>query len=377
MRRIYLDNNATTGVDPRVLDAMMDDLSGIPANPSSVHHFGQEARKQITRARQAISGALHVKPHELIFTSGGTESLNMILRGFSGFSGGHILTSNVEHSAVFNTLQALEKKGAKVTYLPAGLWGAVRLEQIEEAIRKETKLIVLSAVNNETGVKIDLEKIANLAKQASIPFVVDGVSLLGKEPFKIHDGISAMAFSGHKLHAPKGIGLAYIRSHFKLDPLFTGGDQEFAKRAGTENLSGILGLAKAVELLKNELPEATQRMQKLRDRLIEGLMEKLGNIVVHGQGPRIANTANISFPGAEGESLLMKLDLEGIAVSHGSACSSGALEPSRILRNMGIPADIARSSLRFSLSRFTTQEEIDTCIEIIVKLIPRKGSIAN
>jgi cysteine desulfurase len=374
MIRIYLDNNATTGVDPRVLDAMMDDLSGIPANPSSVHHFGQEARKQIARARQTISGILHVKPHELIFTSGGTEALNMILRGISG---GHILTSDVEHSAVFNTLQMLEKKGAKATYLPAGLWGAVRPEQIEEAIRKETKLIVLSAVNNETGVKIDLEKIANLAKQASIPFVVDAVSLLGKESFKIHDGISAMAFSGHKLHAPKGIGLAFIRSHFKFDPLLTGGDQEFSKRAGTENLSGILGLAKAIELLKTELPEATHQMQKLRDRLIEGLMEKLGNIVVHGQGPRIANTANISFPGAEGESLLMKLDLAGIAVSHGSACSSGALEPSRILRNMGIPANIARSSLRFSLSRFTTQEEIDTCIEIIVKLIPRKGSIAH
>jgi len=367
MKRIYLDNNASTGVDPRVLSAMMDDLSGIPGNPSSVHHFGQEARKSLAQARQTISESLHVKPNELVFTSGGTEALNMILRGFWAVHPKcHIVTSNIEHSSVYHTLQSLEKKGASVTYLPAGLWGAIRIEQLADL---RPHLIVLGSVNNETGVKTDIEAIARFAYEANIPFVVDAVSHLGKEVLKIPLGISAMAFSGHKFHAPKGIGLAFIRSSLKIEPQLTGGDQEHSKRAGTENLAGILGLAKAIELLKTELPSATARMQQLRDRLIEGLMEKCGNIVVHGQGPRICNTANISFPNAEGESLLMKLDLAGISASHGSACSSGALEPSRILLNMGIPPSVARTSLRFSLSRFTTAEEIETVIEIVPKLL--------
>lgn len=368
MKRIYLDNNASTGLDPRVLEAMMDDLCSIPGNPSSIHHFGQEARKRLTLARQTISGYLHVKPGELFFTSGGTEALNMILRGFYAFRPNcHILTSDIEHSSIYHTLQLLEKKGASVTYLPAGLWGAVRAQQITDL---RPHLIVLGSVNNETGVKTDIEAIADFAHRQNIPFVVDAVSHLGKECFRIPLGISAMAFSGHKLHAPKGIGLAFIRSSFKVEPLLIGGDQEHSKRAGTENLSGILGLAKAIELLKTELPSATERMQSLRDKLIEGLMRRCGNIVVHGQGPRICNTANIAFPGVEGESLLIKLDLNGISVSHGSACSSGALQPSRILLNMGIPSSIASASLRFSLSRWTTEEEIDTTIDVVGKLIP-------
>lgn len=367
MRRIYLDNNASTGVDPKVLNAMMDDLSGIPGNPSSIHYFGQEARKQLSLARQMIGESLHVKPSELVFTSGGTEALNMILRGFwATHPKCHIVTSNIEHSAVYHTLQALEKKGASVTYLPAGLWGAVRLEQLKDL---RPHLIVLGSVNNETGVKTDIETIAHFAHEANIPFVVDAVSHLGKEVLKIPPGVSAMVFSGHKIHAPKGIGLAFMRTSLKIEPELTGGDQEHSKRAGTENLSGILGLAQAIELLNTELPSATARMQQLRDRLIEGLMNKCGNIVVHGQGPRICNTANISFPHAEGESLLMKLDLNGISVSHGSACSSGALEPSRILLNMGIPPAVARTSLRFSLSRFTTAEEIEAVLEIVPKLL--------
>lgn len=367
MKRIYLDNNASTGVDPRVLTAMLDDLSGIPGNPSSVHHFGKEARKRLHQARETIAHSFHVKPNELIFTSGGTEGINMLLRGFYALHPGcHIVTSNVEHACVYHTLQLLEQKGAKVTYLPAGLLGAVRVQQLSEL---KPHLIILGSVNNETGVKTDINAIADFAHHQNIPFIVDAVSHLGKEILKIPPGVSGMVFSGHKFHAPKGTGLAFVRSSLKIEPLLTGGDQEASKRAGTENLAGILGLAKAIELLDSELPQATERMQKLRDNLIEGLMTICGNIVVHGQGPRICNTANIGFPGAEGESLLMKLDLAGISVSHGSACSSGALEPSRILLNMGIPSSIARTTLRFSLSRFTTEDEIKTTLEIFASLL--------
>lgn len=371
MKRIYLDNNSTTSVDPRVLQVMVDDLSGPPANPSSIHHFGQEARKQITQARYSMSEFFQVKPSELFFTSGGTESLNWILRGFvSQNPKCRIVTSNVEHACINTTLQHLQQSGVDVTYLPVGLWGAVRLQQLEEHCNSnKPDLIILGSVNNETGVKTDIDALARFALEHQIPFVVDAVSHLGKELFHIPRGVAAMAFSGHKIHGPKGVGLAFIRSGFKIAPLITGGNQEQTKRAGTENLSGILGFAKALELLKTELPEASERMKRLRDRLIEGLMQHCGNIVIHGQGPRICNTAHISFPRAEGESLLMQLDLKGVATSHGSACSSGALEPSRILINMGIAPSIARTSLRFSLSRFTTEAEIDSTIQYISELI--------
>lgn len=371
MKKIYLDNNATTALDPRVIDAMQDVMTPLPFNSSSVHSFGQESRKLLTKSRDTIAHALHVKPQELIFTSGGTEALNLLIRGFYT-PGSHIISSNVEHPAVRETLQSLEKQGAKVTYLPAGLWGAIQPHQLEEALSSDTRLIVLTAANNITGVKTDLPAIAQIAHQRNIPFIVDGVQLLGKELFHIPPGVSAMAFSGHKLHGPTGIGLAFVRSAYKLRPQMTGGSQELGRRAGTENLLGIVGLAKAVELLSVELPAATQRMQKLRDKLTEGLMFNLGNIVVHGQGPRICNTVHIGFPGIDGETLLLQLDLAGIAASHGSACTSGGLEPSPILLNMQIPASIARTSIRFSLSRTTTEQEIDTAIDLISDLVRKQ-----
>jgi cysteine desulfurase len=228
------------------------------------------------------------------------------------------------------------------------------------------------AANNITGVKTDINAIAATAHRRNIPFIVDGVQLFGKENFHIPAGVSAMAFSGHKLHGPAGIGFAFVRSPYKLPAQITGGSQEHGRRAGTENLLGIVGLAKAVELLATELPAATERMRTLRDRLTEGLMEKLGNIVIHGQGPRICNTIHIGFPGIDGETLLMQLDIAGIAASHGSACTSGGLEPSPILLNMNIPASVARTSIRFSLCRLTTQDDIDTAIELISKLIQQQ-----
>jgi cysteine desulfurase len=369
MKRIYLDNNATTGLDPRVLQAMLQDLSDQPANPSSIHFYGQEARKRLYRARESIAQILNVTPNELIFTSGGTESLNMLIQGFYTLNPlQHIVTSNVEHSCVLNTLQALEKKGARVTYLPAGLWGNVQLFQIENL---DPDIMIFSSVNNETGVKLDIEAIAYFAEKRRIPLIIDGVCHLGKEPFIIHKGVTAAAFSGHKLHAPKGIGLTFLRKKTPLNPLIYGGNQEHAKRAGTENLAGIVGLAKAIELLPLELPAASERMKTLISHLHTNLKQMLPDLNINGQGPIVCNTANIAFTTLDAESLLFQLDQKGVAVSHGSACSSGALEPSRILLNMGLSQEIARSSLRFSLSRWTTLEEIDTTCNIIRTLITR------
>jgi cysteine desulfurase len=367
MKKIYLDNNATTPLDPRVINAMQETLTPIPFNTSSVHSFGQEAKKLLTTSRDTLAHALHVKPHQIVFTSGGTEALNFLIRGFySLFPGCHILTSNVEHPAVHETLKSLH---ANITYLNAGLWGALHPHQIEEAITPATHLIVLTAANNITGVETDIAAIASIAEKYNIHFIVDAVQLLGKKIFHIPSGISALAFSAHKLHGPLGIGCALLQTRDQLPPLITGGPQENARRAGTPNLLGIVGFAKAAELLANELPAATEKMVALRNRLTDSLMQTIGNIVVHGQGPRLCNTVHIGFPGADGETLLMQLDLAGIAVSHGSACTSGGLEPSPILLNMGIPLSVARSSLRFSLSRFTTQDDIDFTIDTITRIL--------
>jgi len=368
-RRIYLDNNASTPVDPRVIQAMAEDLEKHYGNPSSVHFFGQVSRKRLTQARDLIADYLKVKPKEIMFTSGGTEAINMILRGYLQLHPhSHVITSTAEHSAVFSTLKSLEK-GCQihVDYLSPGLWGAIKPNAVKQAIRPNTRLIALMAVNNETGVKTDIEAISEIAKETGVPLFVDGVALLGKELFTIPEGVSFMAFSGHKFHGPKGIGFAYVKSSEKLSQLLTGGDQEFGRRGGTENMTGIIGLAKAIEILKKELPASSERMASLRDFFESELTKCLSGVSVNGQGPRVCNTVNLSFEGIEGENLLMALDLEGIAVSHGSACSSGALEPSRILLNMGVPA--ARSSVRFSLSRFTTREEIEAAVGTIVRLV--------
>jgi cysteine desulfurase len=372
VRKIYLDNNATTGIDLRVLEAMQEVLSPIPLNPSSAHQLGREAKQYLIRSRDTVAHYLGVRPQEVIFTSGATESLNFLIRGFYALHpGSHIISSNVEHPAVRLTLADLERLGARVTYLPVGLWGAPRPEDVEAAITDKTRLISLMAVNNITGVKTDIKAIAAIADKHQIPFVVDAVQLLGKETFHIPRGISGIAFSGHKIHGPQGISACILRSPHKLPLLITGGPQEHGKRGGTENLPAIVGFAKAIELLSLELPAATERMQKLRDHLIEGISRMTGNIVVHGQGPRICNTAHIGFPGIDGETLLLKLDLAGIIASHGSACTSGGLEISPILLEMGIPPSLAKSSLRFSLSRWTTHEEIDAALSVLSDLLKK------
>lgn len=356
-RMIYLDNNSTTKIDPAVLAEVMPILNGPPSNPSSVHRLGQEARARVAGATKQIAAHFGVKTKEVVFTSGATEALNVVIRSVP--SGLHIITSSLEHIAV---LEAVKLTGCTVTYLdPEPGKGAITAAQIAAALQPNTAMIVVMAANNETGVKTDLEPIAALAEEKRIALVVDGVAQVGKEPFTLYPGISALCLSGHKIHAPQGIGVAIIRSRFPARPLIVGGPQQRGVRGGTENVAGIVGLAKALEF--------TTDVAHLRDRLEAGLRSKLSDVVVHGENaPRVGNVSNMAFPGVEGEWLLMQLDLAGIAVSHGAACSSGALEPSRVLLNMGIAPKLARSSIRFSLSRFTTEAEIDRTIETVVKL---------
>lgn len=365
---IYLDNNATTYLHPAVIEEMNKEFALGPANPSSVHSFGRAAKALLLQSRQTIADFFDVSPKEVIFTSSGTEAINLLIRGsLASCSPGEIITSDIEHSAVIRTIEALKDFSPKA--LPAGLWGTIRPEQLRDAINPSTRLIALSAANGETGVKLDLEQIATIAHEHKIPLVIDGVALLGKELFSLPKGVSGIAFSGHKIHGPKGIGIAIARSTLSLTPLITGGGQEYGKRSGTENLAGIAGMAKAISLLEEEFPEGTETMLTLRSHFEAEIQKNLPRTVINGGGPRIPNTSSISFPNIDGESLLIQLDRVGIAASLGAACSSGALEPSRVLLNMGIPRDLARSTLRFSLSRYTPKEKVNRAIELICQQV--------
>lgn len=372
MNRIYFDHNATTALDPSVLETMVSELRGPPANPSSTHYFGKKAKAALTKARELIASYFSVKPEALIFTSGATESLNALLRSlFGSRPKGHLVTTALEHSAVYETVRYLEGTGLSVSFVPVDSWGAPRVEAIEEAIQSDTRAIVLSAANTETGVKLDIEAIAALAERRGIPLILDAVAFIGKEPWIMYSGISALAFSGHKFHGPKGIGGMVIRPDLKFSPLITGGGQESLRRSGTEFLAGILGLARAFEILIERQPEITAHLSSLRDHLEKGLLREFSELQINGEGPRISNTSNLFFPGVDGETLLMHLDMAGVAASHGSACSSGALEPSRVLQQMGFPLRRVRSSLRFSLGRMNTLAEVDACIERTSEIISK------
>jgi cysteine desulfurase len=364
MKKIYLDNNATTALDPKVIDEMFTIANLGPLNPSSVHSLGRKARGYLEDSRETIANFLHVPSKEIFFTSSGTESLNLLIKGMlSEKTKGHILSSNVEHSAVYQTLLTLEKKGFDLTLLSPNSQGSISLKQVEDSITPHTTLVALSWVNGETGAKTDIPAIASFCKEKNIPLIVDGVALMGKELFTIPEGVTGMAFAGHKFHGPK-ISFAYINKNAKITPQITGGHQEHSLRAGTEDLMNIVGLAKAVELLNTYLPEATGRMEKLRD-LFESELYKLIPVEINGESPRICNVSNVYFKGKEAESLLFQLDRNGIFASHGSACSSFALEPSRILKNMGYLKDRVLGSIRFSFSRNTSEEDIQETISTL------------
>jgi cysteine desulfurase len=378
MNRIYLDNNATTPVEPSVLDAMLPFLSADFGNASSIHTFGQRARAAVETAREQVASLINAKPQEIIFTSGGTESDNHAIFGIAQALSHqrpctHIITSSVEHEAVLNSCQALEKSGIAVTYLAVSHDGLVDLQDVRKAIRPETVLITVMHANNELGAVQPLAEIGRIASEHKICFHTDAVQSIGKIPVDVRVlHLDLLSLSGHKLYAPKGIGAIFIKSGTRLRQFLFGGHHQRGFRPGTENVAGIVGLGKAAELARLSLAEDAARISGLRNQLEQGLLGRVPDARANGAAaPRTPNTSNITFEGIEGEALVIALDLQGLACSTGAACSSGALEPSHVLTAIGLSASEARASLRFSLGRHTTAGEIDAALEIIPSAVER------
>ncbi len=358
---INLDNNATTRLAPEVIELIQKELLEGQGNPSSIHGIGREARAKLTKARREIASFFSCTPQEVLFNSSATEGLNTLIFG-SVKPADQVITSAIEHSAVSAPLAELEKKGVSVIRLPCGKEGCVSPSDLRQMIDEKTSLIVIQAVNSETGVINDLEELSDIAYQKRVPFIVDGVAALGKIPLTWFKGISAWCFSGHKIHGPLGVGFSLVRPSFRFTPLIFGGGQEYGKRSGSENVMGCLALAKAVELSFEGLEKRVKSIESLRDFFEESLIKLYPKISVNGLGKRVCNTTNLCFHGMDGETLLMRLDQLNIAASLGSACSTGALQPSKTLLEMGLTQKEALSSLRFSLSRFTTREEIEEAL---------------
>jgi cysteine desulfurase len=378
MNRVYFDHNATTAVDREVLDAMLPFFSAEFGNAASIHTVGQRARAAVETAREQVAALLNARPQEIVFTSGGTESDNHAIFGIVRSAPGatkHIVTSSIEHEAVLNTCQALEKEGLatasgagiNVTYLPVGANGVVDPEALRDAIRPQTCLITVMHANNELGAVQPLEQIGKIAAQNDIYFHTDAVQSIGKLPVDVEKlGVDLLALSAHKFYGPKGVGALYIRGGTRLKQLLYGGHHQRGFRPGTENVPGIVGLGKAADLARISLAQDSPRIAALRDALEQGLVARVPHARANAAAaPRTPNTTNITFPGIEGEALIIALDMKGIACSTGAACSSGAVEPSHVLTAIGLPADEARASIRFSLGRHTTQAEIDYALEAI------------
>jgi cysteine desulfurase len=370
MNRVYLDFNATTPVEPAVLDAMLPYFSAEFANAASIHTPGQKARAAVEGAREQVASLIGARTQEIVFTSGGTESDNHAIFGIVEAAGGrekHVITSAIEHEAVLNACQALEKQGVRVTYLPTNREGLIDLDDLRRAIRPETILITVMHANNELGTVQPLEEIGRIAKEADVYFQTDAVQSAGKIPINVNKlQVELLSISGHKLYAPKGIGALYVRGGTRLRQLLYGGHHQRGFRPGTENVAGIVGLGKAAEIARKSLAEDAVRISALRDQLQQGLLQRVPQSRANGgAAPRTPNTTNIVFPGVEGEALLIALDLKGLACSTGAACSSGAVEPSHVLTAIGLPADEARASLRFSLGRHTTSADIDFALNVV------------
>ena len=372
MARIYLDHNATTPVDPAVLEAMLPYFSADYGNASSIHTFGQRARAAVETAREQVAALLHARPQEIVFTSGGTESDNHAIFGvvqprLQGQPAPHIITTAIEHEAVLNTCQALEKQGARVTYLPVSRDGLINLDELAQIICPETALITVMHANNELGTIQPLEQIGRIAADRDIYFHTDAVQSAGKIPLNVEAcQLDLLSLSGHKIYAPKGIGALYIKTGTRLQQFLYGGHHQRGFRPGTENVAGIVGLGKAAELARLALAEDAARISALRDRLEQGLLARVPDAHANGaSAPRTPNTSNLTFSAIEGEALVIALDLKGLACSTGAACSSGAVEPSHVLTAIGLAASEARASVRFSLGRHTTSAEIDAALEIV------------
>ncbi len=372
-RRIYLDHNATTPVEPAVVDAMLPYFGAEYGNASSIHAFGQRARAAVETAREQVAALLNARPQEIVFTSGGTESDNQAIFGIvrnamkKGAAAPHVITTTIEHEAVLNACQELEREGAAVTYLAVNENGLIDVEELRKAIRPETVLITVMHANNELGTVQPLEEIGAIAAEADVYFHTDAVQSAGKIAMDVRKlQADLLAISAHKLYGPKGVGATFVKGGTRLKQLLYGGHHQRGFRPGTENVPGIVGLGKAAELAREDLPVDERRMAGLRDKLERGLLEKVPDAAVNaGAGPRTPNTTNVLFPGIEGEALVIAADLRGLACSTGAACSSGAVEPSHVLTAIGRKPDEARASIRFSLGRHSTEEDVDDALKII------------
>jgi len=372
--KVYLDNNATTKVDEEVVKAMIPYFSEYYGNPFSLHLFGNETGLAVTQARQTIADILKAKPNEIIFTASGSEADNLAIRGIAKaykHRGKHIITSTIEHPAVKNTFMDLMEDGFEITMVPVDENGVMIMDEFKKALREDTILVSVMHANNEVGSFQPIEEIAKITKERKIIFHVDAVQTMGKvEIYPEKMGIDLLSFSGHKFHAPKGIGVLYKRDGVRLARIITGGNQEGKRRPGTSNVPYIVGLAKALQMAVANMKEEWKREETLRNYFEDEVSKRIPEIKINGKGARrLPGTSSITFKYLEGESMLLNLSLKGIAVSSGSACSSDSLQPSHVLLAMGVPAEFAHGTLRFSLSKYTTKEEIDYTIESLVEII--------
>lgn len=373
LRRIYFDNNATTPVLPEVLEAMRPYFNERFGNASSIHHHGQETRAAVERARESVAALLGCRSAEVVFTSGGTEADNLAIFGLVK-PGDHLITSTIEHHAVLNSGKRLQEMGCEVSYVPVDGQGLVNPEDVRRALRPNTRLISIMTANNETGVLQPVEEIGRIAVEADVYFHTDAVQAAGKVPLDVKRiACDLLSISAHKMHAPQGIGALYVRKGTLLQPLLYGGSHERSRRAGTENVPAIVALGAAAEVARRGLSDGSVRqLAALRDRLQAGVLAVVNAAEVNGGGvPRVPNTSNIYFDYIEGEALVIALDLKGLAVSTGAACSSGAIEPSHVLTAMGLRSERARASIRFSLGKQNTAEEVDLALALIPQAVAR------
>lgn len=376
MERIYLDNAATTRVRPEVAEAVLPAMTETYGNASSVHSFGREAKKAMEKARAQVAAAIGAKKEEIYFTAGGSEADNWAIKGAAHAlrrKGLHIITTAIEHHAVLHTCQALEKEGFEVTYLPVDEYGLVTPEQVEAAIRPDTILVSVMAANNEIGTIEPIAEIGAVCRAHKVLFHTDAVQAVGHMPLDVAAmQIDMLSLSGHKFYAPKGVGALYIRTGVRIENLIEGGAQERNRRAGTENVPAIVGMGKAIELITAEMAEENARISGLRDRLIAGILDAIPESRLNGHPTkRLPGNVNVSIRYIEGEALLLSLDMAGIAASSGSACTSGSLDPSHVLLAIGLPHEIAHGSLRLTIGRDNTQDEIDRVLEELPKIVSR------
>jgi len=380
--RIYLDHNATTPVDPVAAAAMMRALQDLFGNASSVHYYGQQAKAAIDDARSAVAALIGAEPSEIVFTSGGTEADNFAIRGAAEAlevtGRKHLITSGIEHEAVLNTFKALAKRGWKTTVLPLDARGIVSSDALRDAMTDDTALVSIMHANNEIGTIQPIAELATIAKGRGALFHTDAVQSAGKIPLNVRAlGVDLVAISAHKFYGPKGIGALWAKRGVRLSPFLSGGKQERNRRAGTENVPGIIGAGIAAQLEMTKMDVDAPRLSTLRDRLESGILSSVPNTDVNGsRDARVPNTTNISFERIEAESLLIALDLEGVAVSTGSACSSGTLEPSHVLKAMGLSSHRAQNSIRFSLGASNNEEQIDHVISILPRIVTKLRSLS-